>query len=414
MFNAIIKRPVANKFNDLDEDVIQVIISCLTLTERSALERINQKVGRCCQSLWIQQRFIRGIDVDYSNYMKLVFKCPNLIEFLTVYNNWWKSLNFEPKRIMIQTLAAKCPKLEKMDVSISDLIEYLKFNEYNLIKYWTLDFLKSNSEDERHEHDFGLLYSHLTHLKRIDVKAYDNVPDNMKVVLKRLIDMSNEVSIQCWDYDEMDRELNPGSKLIATVFEHDLNQGIPEKHPKLKDIKGSLNATESNLRILNRLRFLKSVDLIFSPEDNSVTIRALFQAFLSSHADLTKLSVSIATERNSSFGTDLLNDIMERKSDLKFLSYDLDYYFSYSPNLNMNWNLLFNMNRLQSLELISKIDNYLPDVSSILEAIHKLHEIKIHVDSNNLIKIYERQTIDFIKTHPERSNLKFKYSRINY
>ena len=296
------KAPRIYTFNDLSENVCLGIAKFWVPEERLAYQRINQMVGICCNSLWIQQkklpRRLRG-----NPYYKCCLRSPNLRE-----------IDMDRMRVDPVLIFEKCPRIESFEGTLTSLIQYVTIHkEQNCIKSITVtkfeegrSFQDLTPVKEEIKSGMKLLAENLIHLETIEWshKIFNN--ENFYNIEREIFDGSQEYlkelgqrasTIIYWgsSYRQIYEKFKPGSNLLELTCDwrfEGLPQELPERHPNLRTlyyVKMSLDS----FRILNGLQFLESVDLCFygritTTADN---VLEMFRSFLLRHIHLKRLKV---------------------------------------------------------------------------------------------------------------------------
>ena len=407
----VYSKPTATKFDDLEEDVVRVIVSLLTLNERFAYERLNGMFGLLCNNLWMEQKIIpknyRG-----PSYLLKLMRCPNIKEFMPEKygcpgftshratfmcgRKIWTTQRF------MEYLALNHVKIQKFEgISLPLLTRYVKIlGDKNMVSHLEIDCgYKFQFNRWKHED----LLQNLKQLKTIELIRYDHhTAQEIKMVAIRLISLCQEVQINCDNYDRMNAVLEPGGKLIQISIRDRIPQSIDwnlVNHPNLQEFRSNLLLNESTLLILNRLLCLKKVLLVYTtisgPDPDLPRIKSLFQSFLASHK-LERIQFQCHNHASDSeMACSLLSDIMTLRSDLK----ELDMYFLDSPNLD--WNQLFNMRKLKDLELRT-IGNLPEDIHLVFDSLPKLQRFHLNVRNSGLISQLTEQSEIYLNNHPER------------
>ena len=167
----VCKAPRIYTFSDLDEYVCLAIAKFWLPEERVAYQRINQMVGRCCDSLWIlQKKLPRRLGRDA--YAKCSLRSPNL-----------KEIDLDRMMEVPVLLFENCPRIESFKGDLANLIQYVTIHkDHNCIKSITVTGFGFQNYQYIEEEDLipaekeinsgmKLLAENLIHLKTIEWDA---------------------------------------------------------------------------------------------------------------------------------------------------------------------------------------------------------------------------------------------------
>ena len=291
------KAPRIFTFNDLSENVCLAIAELWVPEERLAYQRINQMVGICCNSLWIQQKKLpRRLYGDA--YEKCCLQSPNL-----------KEIDLTKMIVVPVLLLEKCPRIESFKGSLWSLINYVGIHKgQNRIKSINLtEFgypkLHQNYEDEENstqediKSGMKLLAENLIHLETMEWEARvvcDDILDTSQEYLEQLGQRAS--TITCWDstYGKLYEKFKPGSNLLKLncgwLETEELRQ-FPERHPNLRALR-PVKVSLDSLRILNAFQFLESVGFFFDGKTIGDNVLEMFRSFLSRHIHLKHLKLN--------------------------------------------------------------------------------------------------------------------------
>ena len=350
-------------FNDLCEDVLKKVAKYLPLEERAVFTRTSRMMGRCCNSLWISQKKLPS-EFYTSNkyYYAAVLKCPNLTTFVaaTDPDPYFEEEELDPSREYVkEVLATSCPRIESFEGPLNLLLAYLEvLKDRNCIKeinesfqefadYW--DWYK----EENHENsDIKVLAENLIHLKSMTIffdrdrleNIYMAKIPHIKILGRRV----SHINIMSEPYEGMYHHFEPGDNLEVLEggpYQDPIGPELPaafsDRHPKLKKI-GLLNVTANNLRILNQIRYLETVELYFDEKSATNEVLGLFGSLLSRHIHLKRLKIILppGNGRNNEF----VQAICELRPGIKYLDLEI------SQNLQFTqYNFFDHLHQLRDL-----------------------------------------------------------------
>ena len=305
------KAPQIFTFNDLSENVCLAIAKFWVPEERLAYQRINQMVGICCNSLWIQQkklpRRLRG-----DAYEKCCLRSPNLREI-------------DIERMFIPdpgSLFETCPRIESFRGSLWSLINYVVIHKgQNCIKSINVTEFGRIFEEEI-KSGMKLLAENLVHLKTMEWDSemlYDDSLDASQEYLEALGRRAS--SITSPSYPELYRKFKPGSNLrkLDCVWLHDelsSPRELPERHPNLRALN-YVYASLDSFKVLNGLQFLESVELKFDGNTIADNLLDMFRSFLSRHIHLKRLKLLY---RGTQGSKQMVEDICRIRPTIESLS----------------------------------------------------------------------------------------------
>ena len=314
------KAPRIFTFNDLSENVCLAIAKFWVLEERLAYQRINQMVGRCCDSLWNQQKDLPQ-RLYGDAYAKCCLRSPNLRvidltvdPFLLFVNQSMYRMRVDPVLIF-----EKCPRIDFFMGTLANLIQYVTIHkEQNYIKSiivkdfgdFSSKFLFSVGDEEPEEvfipdeeeikSGMKLLAENLIHLETIEWGS-DIVDDEFDMFhssgeyLEALGRRASSITSSSYRY--LYEKFKPGSNLLKLDckwldegWSQELPRELPERHPNLRALY-FVNVSLDSFRILNGLQFLESVELDFDGETIAENVLEMFRSFLSRHIHLKRLIV---------------------------------------------------------------------------------------------------------------------------
>ena len=287
------KAPRIYTFNDLNENVCMAIAKFWVPEERLAYQRINQKVGRCCDAVWIQQKKLpRRLCGDA--YEKCCLRSPNLREIELTKMILRPALLFE-----------KCPRIESFKGDLSSLIQYVTLHrEQNCIKSINVTDFGEFSQDMEEDRESGmrLLAEYLIHLETMEwapeiiddeLDSLDSSQEYVEALGRRASTIISPES----DYEDLYQKFKPGMNLLKLdcepIVDVEVFRELQERHPNLRAL-WFVDASIDFLSILNGLQFLESVELDFNGRAMNIAdnVLEMFRTFLSTHIHLKRLTLS--------------------------------------------------------------------------------------------------------------------------
>ena len=399
------------KFHDLDEDVIEAIISKLNHREIVAYERICRKVGRCCKSLWKQLKKFPS-DCRREDLLKMMTKCPNLsvMKGLYIRGRYYNEDCYKEEWLTLWAdMPSTFPKIERFqDVPLDVIFQYAQAlgqrNRIKSIKVFIRDTIDYTTLEKMNGSDFELFQLKTLTLGLTYYKAFE-IPLLVEII-KKLLHRAEE----CIWHHKWYTNIDPGAKLLALTnhkHEHNIPDDFPIKHPKFRSFDYMIEGSTQNMRILNRMPFLTGIQIkfMFRPKDLN-SIRSLFQRFLEEHLYLKEIHLVIDIYLRN-YIRELMTDIMTIRPDLRKITIDGNCHYEILPFVAVDWNLVMNMRNLRHLDLRIKIHNNIEDTEVFYRTLSKLRVLRIRFPTNE--DEFQEETDQYFKAHPERSKIALNY-----
>ena len=359
-------------FNDLCEDVVEKVGKYLPLEERAANTRTSRLMGRRCSSLWNLQKKLPSEFYTFNTkkyYYAAVLKCPNLTTFVAatedeeIYDDEEDEElgQLEPSQeYMRAVLATSCPRIESFDGPLPLLAAYLNvLKDRNCIKSIHLTdlgdpdrhfMLGRRGENSAFRNRMKVLADYLIRLKSMTMEFHedDRFPMNIpqfKILGQRV----SGINIMYKTYQEMYQHFQPGDKLGVLEggqYQDPIGPELPAvfaaRHPKLKKI-GLLNVTANNLRIINQIQYLETVELHFDENSGTDEVMELFRSFLLRHIHLKGMKIFLRYRYGRH--NEVIQAICELRPGIKYLDLEISQYL----HINTEYNFFDHLHQLRNL-----------------------------------------------------------------